>query len=83
MVFIHNDDVKCFHVVVQGTHKLVAMGHINFEDHAIITRWWVGKNECDEQQAQGRKKNGVIVKSSLHLLLKVVCIFEVLEFIAT
>jgi hypothetical protein len=59
------------------------MGHINFKDHAIITRWWVGKNECDEQQAQRRKKNGVIIKSSLHLLLKVVCIFEVLEFIAT
>jgi hypothetical protein len=36
--FIHNDDVKCFHVVVQGTHKLVVMGHINFEDHALIKR---------------------------------------------
>jgi hypothetical protein len=37
--FIHNDDVKCFHMVVQGTHKLVMMGHINFEDHALIKRW--------------------------------------------
>jgi CTP:phosphocholine cytidylyltransferase-like protein len=33
---IHNDDAKCFHVVVQGTHKLVMMGCVNFEDHAII-----------------------------------------------
>ncbi len=32
--FIHNDDVKCFHMVVQGTYKLVVMGHINFKDHA-------------------------------------------------
>jgi hypothetical protein len=29
---IHNDDVKCFHVVVQGTQKVVMMGRINFED---------------------------------------------------
>jgi hypothetical protein len=35
-VFIHNDDVKCFHATVQETHKLVVMGHINFEDHALI-----------------------------------------------
>jgi hypothetical protein len=40
VTFIHNDDVKCLHVVVQGTHKLVMMGHINFEDHALIKRWW-------------------------------------------
>jgi hypothetical protein len=25
---IHNDDVKCLHVVVQKTHKLVVMGCI-------------------------------------------------------
>jgi len=42
VVFIHNDDTKCFHVVVQGTHKLMVMGHINFEDHALIKRQWVG-----------------------------------------
>ncbi len=40
VTLIHNDDVKCFHMVVQGTHKLVVMGHINFEDHALIKRWW-------------------------------------------
>ncbi len=38
MTFIHNNDAKCFHVVVQGTHKLVMMGHIDFEDHALIKR---------------------------------------------
>jgi hypothetical protein len=35
---IHNDDMKCFHVVVQETHKLVVMGCINFEDHALIKK---------------------------------------------
>jgi hypothetical protein len=38
MMFIHNDDAKCFLVVVQGTHKLVMMGCINFKDHALIKR---------------------------------------------
>ncbi len=37
-LFIHNDDVKCFHMVVQGTHKLVMMGRVNFKDHALIKR---------------------------------------------
>jgi hypothetical protein len=41
--FIHNDDVKCFHVAVQGTYKLVMMACINFKDHALIKRWWVDK----------------------------------------
>ncbi len=41
-------------------------------------RW---KNECDKQDVQGWEKK-VIVESSLHLLLEVVCVFEVLEFIA-
>ncbi len=80
--FIHNDDVKCFHVVVQRTHKLVVMGHIKFGDHALINKWranekmnvWVG---CSRM-----KKNEVIVKSNLRLLLKVVRVFEVSEFTA-
>jgi hypothetical protein len=38
MMFIHNDDVKCFHMAVQKTHKLVVMGRINFKDHALIKR---------------------------------------------
>jgi hypothetical protein len=33
--FIHNDDVKCFHMAIQGTHKLVVIGRISFEDHAL------------------------------------------------
>jgi hypothetical protein len=37
-MFIHNDDVKCFHVVVQGTHKFVMMGRTNFEDHVSMKR---------------------------------------------
>jgi hypothetical protein len=43
VAFIHNDDAKCFHVVIQGTHKLVMMGYINFKDHALIKRWWANK----------------------------------------
>jgi hypothetical protein len=38
VTFIHNDDVKCFHMVVQGTRKLVMMDHINIKDHALIER---------------------------------------------
>jgi len=41
--FNHNDDVKCFHVVVQGTHKLVVMGRINFKDDVFIKRQWVNE----------------------------------------
>jgi hypothetical protein len=33
-----NDEVKCLHVAIQGTHKLVEMGHINYKDHALIKR---------------------------------------------
>jgi hypothetical protein len=43
VAFIHDDDAKCFHVVVQGTHKFVMIGHITFEDHALIKRWRVGQ----------------------------------------
>ncbi len=42
-VFIHNDEVTCFHVVVQGTQKMVVMGHHNFKDEALIKRWWAGQ----------------------------------------
>jgi hypothetical protein len=38
IMFIHNDDVKCFHMVVQGTYKLAMMDCINFEDHVLIKR---------------------------------------------
>ncbi len=41
--FIHNDDVRCFHVVIKKTQKMVMMGHHNFEDKVIIKRQWVGQ----------------------------------------
>ncbi len=41
--FIHNDDVRCFHVAIQRTHKLVMMGSINFKDHALINKQWASK----------------------------------------
>jgi hypothetical protein len=39
--YIHNDDVKHFHMAIQRTHKLVVMGCINFQNHALVKRWWV------------------------------------------
>ncbi len=36
--FIHNDDMDCFHMVIQKIDKLILMGHINFEDHVLIKR---------------------------------------------
>jgi hypothetical protein len=41
--FIHNDDVKCFHMVIQWTHKLVVTGCTNCEDHALINRQLASK----------------------------------------
>jgi hypothetical protein len=41
VMFIDNDNAKCFHMAIQGTHKLVMMGHTNFKDHAFIKRRWV------------------------------------------
>jgi hypothetical protein len=58
MVLILNDEVKCLHVVIQRTHKLVMMGHINYKDHALIKRWQVGKKKCEGQEVQGWKKWG-------------------------
>jgi hypothetical protein len=40
MMSMHNDDMKCFKMVVQETNKLVVMGYINFKDHALIKRQW-------------------------------------------
>ncbi len=71
--FIHNDDVKCFHIVLQRTHILVMMGCINFEDHVLIKIWWANKKmNVTGGMFKGEKKNEVIVKSSLCLLLEVV-----------
>ncbi len=81
--FIHNDDVKCFYVVVQGTHKLVMMGRINFKDDVLIRRQWANErmNVTSNIFVQRHEKE-VIIESGLHLLLEVVHVFEVLEFIA-
>jgi hypothetical protein len=38
-VFIHDDDVMCFHVAIQGTQKMVVMGHHNFKDKVLIKIW--------------------------------------------
>jgi hypothetical protein len=35
--------MKRFHVVVQEINKLIVMGCINFENHALIKIWWEGK----------------------------------------
>jgi hypothetical protein len=82
VVFIHNDDVKCFHVNVQGTHKLVLIGCINFEDHVLIERWRASKRMNAMGGKFKDKKKRVTIKNNLHLLVEVVCIFKVLEFIA-
>ncbi len=34
--FIHNDEVTCFHVAIQGTQKMVVMGYHNFKDEVLI-----------------------------------------------
>jgi hypothetical protein len=77
-----NDEVKCLHVVVQGTHKLVVMGHINYKDHALIKKQWVSKKmNATADKFKDEKK--VIIKSFFSLLLHVVNIFKVLEFTTT
>jgi hypothetical protein len=42
-VFIHNDEMTCFHVAMQGTQKLVVMGCHNFKDEALFLKQWVGQ----------------------------------------
>jgi hypothetical protein len=41
--FIHNDDVTCFHMVVQRTQKMVVMGRHNFEDEPLIFFKWASQ----------------------------------------
>jgi hypothetical protein len=61
------------------THDTKSGGH-NFENEALIKRWWVGQkmNAMDEKFKDG-KKNKLIVKTCFPLLSEVVCVFEVLE----
>jgi hypothetical protein len=48
---ILNDEMKCLHGAVQGTHKFIVMGPINYKDHVLIKRWRVGKkNECNRRE---------------------------------
>ncbi len=57
--FIHNDNVKCFHMAIQRKHKLVMMGRINFEDHALIKRRQIDeKMNVMGENVQGREKMG-------------------------
>jgi hypothetical protein len=81
-MFTYNDDAKCFHMVIQGTHKFVMMDCINFEDHVLIKRWQANEKMNVTCEMIKDMKNGVIVESDLCLLLGVVRVFEVLKFTA-
>ncbi len=70
LAFIHNDDVKCFHMDVQGSHKLIVTGHINFDDHVLIKRQWASKRMNamngmfkDEKRGNHRKQFEFVVES--------------------
>jgi hypothetical protein len=77
--FIHNDDIKSLHVVVQGTQKMVVMGCINFEDHVLIKKQWAGDkmNVMNEKFKNGKKQCNH--HKWFSFLAKVVSIFKVLE----
>ncbi len=76
MTFNHNDDVKCFHVVVQGTHKLVVMGRTNFKDDVFIKRQWenekmnvIGEMFKDmKKQGNRQKQFAFVVRNCAHFL---------------
>ncbi len=75
--FIHNDDVKRFHMVIQGKQKMVVMGHINFKEQALIKKQRASK-KMNAIGGKFKDEKGVIIKSFC-LLSKVVNVFEVLE----
>ncbi len=68
-----------FPMVVQGTWKMVVMGHINFDDQVLIKRWQASEKWMQWARSSRTKKNGVTIKYGFCFLLKVVSIFEVLE----
>jgi hypothetical protein len=68
-------------MVVQGTHKLVVMGRINFKDHVLIKRQRVDEKMNVMGKMFKDEKNKGTIKSSLHLLLEIMHVFKVLEFI--
>jgi hypothetical protein len=37
--FIHNDEVTCFHMAIEGIHKIIMMDCHNFKDEALIKIW--------------------------------------------
>jgi hypothetical protein len=45
-------------MVVQGTQKVVVIGHINFKDHTLIKRQWVGKKLNAMSRKFKNKKKG-------------------------
>ncbi len=54
-MFIHNDEMTCFHVVVHGTQKITMMGHHNFKDRVLVKRQQVAKKKQDMREADGQK----------------------------
>lgn len=40
-MFIYNDEVKCFHVAIHGTQRVIVMGHHSFNYRGLIKRKWV------------------------------------------
>ncbi len=60
---------------------MLMMGHHNFKDELLIKRWWVDQKM---NGMGGKFKDEKILsnfESCFRLLSKVVCAFEVLEFI--
>jgi hypothetical protein len=51
------------------------MGFINFEDYVLIKRRWVDEKMNVTGGMFKDEKNGVTIKSIVHLLLEVVYIF--------
>ncbi len=58
-VFIHSDEMTCFHVVVQGTQKVIMTSHCNFKDRELIKRQWATQktNKMDEKPMDENKQS--------------------------
>jgi hypothetical protein len=68
-MFIHNDEVTCFHMVVQGTQKVIMMDCHNFKDEALIEKWHATQ-KTNETCWKLKDKNIIIITitSFFHLL---------------
>jgi len=69
--FIHNDDANFFHMGIKRTQKLVVMGYIDFEDHALVKRWRVsekmnvtGRTLKDEKKYGNHQKQFTFIVGS-------------------